>query len=144
MPGFVISDSDVPRFLGLAQGRIDCFASQGMPILSGDNDDGDDTDAPSVDPQRSSKREVAHCFGVTLSDVDKWVREGCPHGSTGKLRAPLVFNLPQVWRWRLIHESYTRGDDAGKLAEKDVEIWNLELVLEVGRQEAARILGLAA
>jgi len=95
-----------------------------------------------ANPQRCTKRDIAHLFGVKLADVDKWVRLGCPHESSGKVRAPLFFNVPQVWRWyytyRLIQEG---GADAEKIAQRDIRIWDLELALEVGANQAARILG---
>ena len=94
-------------------------------------------------PQACSKRDVASVFGEPLTKIDKWTRQGCPCKPTGTgPRSPLVFNIPQVWRWLYVKRCYEQGGETcGQVAEKQVEIWNLELRLEVGDREAARILG---
>jgi len=92
-------------------------------------------------PQACSSRDVAEFLGVTLETVAKWVRAGCPCKPSGKARSALVFNVPQVNRWRYIQNAYQSGQEAGELAEKQVQIWDLELALEVGQKEASRILG---
>ena len=139
MSGVIASESQLTQILGLSHGCIERMIAEGMPALGG-NGDGDESATPAIDPQACTKRDVARYLGVKLADVDKWVRLGCPHESTGKVRAPLLFNMPQVFRWHYIYNCALNG--GGKLAEKEVEIWNLELALEVGTAEASRLLGL--
>lgn len=96
------------------------------------------------DPQACSSRDVARIFGKTPETVAKWVKAGCPCRPSGKARSALVFNMPKVTRWHFVWCAYQYGTDAGKLAERQVEIWDLELALEVGKAEANRLLGRAA
>jgi phage terminase Nu1 subunit (DNA packaging protein) len=88
-----------------------------------------------INPFRCSKWEVAEIFGVTIKDVSQWVREGCPCSRTGALRSPLEFSIPKVLRWRYVKLAYEHSEMAGKLADKDVEIWDLEYALAVERGE---------
>lgn len=143
MRGFIVNDYDMPRLMGLALSRVQKSVEAGMPVIGSGDDDGEQVETKfPFDPQRCTKRDVARCLGVTLADIDTWIRRGCPHVTTGKVRAPLMLNLPQVFRWRYVYESHKRGGpNVGALAEKEVEVWNLELALEVGVEEAGRILG---
>jgi phage terminase Nu1 subunit (DNA packaging protein) len=89
-----------------------------------------------VDPLHCSKRDVARFFGEDLKTVDKWVREGCPCEPSGKgPRAPLVVNMPKVWRWRFIKESYRHSPHAGQLAEQEVKIMDLEYEIGILKGE---------
>ena len=95
-----------------------------------------------INPQACNSRDVARVFGISPADVAKWVRDGCPCTPSGGQRSPLVFNIPQVARWHFVWKAYhDRGEGAGLLAEKQVEVWDLELALEVGKREAERLLG---
>lgn len=143
MPGVTVSESQLAQIFGISSERIERMISEGMPVAEGDG--GEASGAPAIDPQACTKRDVARYLGVRLSEVDKWVRIGCPHESTGQVRAPLLFNMPQVFRWYYVYNcTFNGGEGAGALAEKEAHIWNLELALEVGEREAARILGIAA
>ena len=141
MPGVTVSESQLAQIFGFSHNRIEQMIAEGMPALEG-NGDGDESGTPAIDPQACTKRDVARYLGVKLADVDKWVRLGCPHETTGKVRAPLMFNMPQVFRWHYVYQcSQSDSDGCATLAEKEVQIWNLELALEVGKSEADRILG---
>ena len=97
-----------------------------------------------INPQACSKRDVAHLLGYELSELDRLVREGLPCKPSRKGRSPLVFNVPQVVRWLQVHNARQTLDDAEiKLAEAEVQIWDLSLELELGKREADQILGRA-
>lgn len=84
-----------------------------------------------IDPLRCSKRDVANFFGEKLKTIDKWVRDGCPCTPSGKgPRAPLIFNMPKVFRWAFIKSGYEHSIQAGRFAEQEVQIMDLEY--EVG------------
>lgn len=72
-------------------------------------------------------------FGLNIADIDKLVREGAPCEPTGKDRSPLVFNCPVFFRWYSIRKAYEHSEMAGRLAEKDWQINDLELELEKAR-----------
>ncbi|HZS62891.1 MAG TPA: hypothetical protein VFA53_00100 [Xanthobacteraceae bacterium] len=142
--------SQFVRVTGWPPGDIKRMIEQGAPCFREVEDDEDkapvaqleDTSMPSdfINPQACTKRDVARFMKVRLADVDRWVREGCPHETTGKVRAPLLFNMPQVIRWYFKHKAASEGGNV-KAVEQMIRIWDLELALAFGKNAAAKILG---
>jgi len=77
-----------------------------------------------------TKRDVARIFGVPVSEVTKWVNDGCPCEPSGKLRSALLFDMPKTFRWWLLYRAEQHSPHAAALMKRELQIAQLEAQLE--------------
>lgn len=61
-----------------------------------------------INPDRCNRTEIARVFGVDVTTVDRWRRDGLPHAVDGRA---LQFSIFDVHKWLIARHCADRQDD---------------------------------
>ena len=72
--------------------------------------------------RRASKARVAEVLGVSLTTVDRWIRDGMPVAQRNSKGIPWVLDLAEVLKWRYTPRTVS-VEDPEKLPPGDRKAW---------------------